>query len=389
MGFIMRQAVVLAGSEEFPTGNTDALRVSRSKTLLTKCAQALIDCNVGWQLDTSKSATTTSYTDIPDKSGTKNYPGLFFVNTISGCKLFMAYFGDSIYSYGIKDFSGGDVIPPSGDKNCGGLCISIISGESNQIFGNPTTETFIPSDATRICGTYYRQSSISGEKYPAAYNPESSMYYWYNIMATDSAVCIYSSHTNSGNVGWMACPIYATGKIFGVISHSESFPNAKYGVVLFRVPTSTYEGWATIMTNTVAVYSGTVKVPFGNTSYAGGCFARSDGTWVNGYSNNCNATYFTSDIVLCDRYSTFNITGSYRWSMVGMTVSTTSNLDTLGVTPGNGFKGYLDTSLFRATSATIGKSYFDNGNFISPEEDNSGWILGWDPSNPSIHGYAP
>ena len=397
MGFRMQVAKVQAGSSAFPVGDTDALRLSRSQTLLTMCAQALIDCNVGWQLDTTKSATTTSYTDIPDKSGTKNYPGLFFVNTISGCKLFLAYFGDNVYYYGIKDFGGDDVTPINGYKNHGGLCASMIPGESSQTFGDPTTTTFIPSHATRIYGTYNRDTAnpTGSDKYAAAYNPTNGWVFWYCMMATESVVCIYTSHWESGQGGWMACPVYACGKIFGVISHPQTEPNAKYGVISFRNPPyNNYESWAGIPTRSFSPFDYSFSVPWSNTNsngYTGGSFSRADGSWVNGSQvingNWCNASYFTSDISLCDTSKTFTLSGSYRWASVGMTVNTYgSQIATLGVTPGNGFKGYLDTALFRVTNTSAPQTLLDNGNFCCPEGNGSGWILGWDPSNPSIDG---
>lgn len=399
MGFKLQQVVVLAGSTEFPVGDTDALRLSRSQTLLTKCAQAIIDCNVGWQLDTTKSATTLSYTDIPDKSGTKNYPSLFFVNTISGCKLFMAYFGDSVYSYGIKDFSGNDVIPAKGYKNHGGLCVSIIPGESSQTFGSPTSNTFIPSDATRICGTYWRatNAAISGEEYAAAYNPTSGTYYTYSILATDSVVGVTCNHTTieSESHAISINPIYVAGKIFGIISHSQSQTNALYGVVIPKSESYQYEAWCDTQTKSFSPYGTKLNVPWSDISssgFPGGSFAKADGTWVNGSQAIggywCNASYYTTDIAMCDNGSTFNLSGSYRWSPIGMMVNTTSaQLTTLGVTPGNGFKGYIDTALFRAMNKGASSGVLDNGNFVIFEDaayTGSCMIWGWDPSNPSI-----
>ena len=39
------------------------------------------------------------------------------------------------------------------------------------------------------------------------------------------------------------------------------------------------------------------------------------------------------------------------------------DLTTYGIVPGDGFKGYLDTDLFRCALGTYGQT-FDNGNFI-------------------------
>ena len=396
MGFKLQQVVVQAGSSEFPTGDTDADRIARSKTLLTKCAQALLDCNVGWVMDTSLSPQTTTYANIPDKTNT-NYPGLFFKNTISGCKLFMGYFGGNVYTNGIKDFSGSDVIPVKHYKNHGGLCMSMIPGESTQTFGTPSSTSFIPSHATRICGTYWRETASeiqAGEYYSAAYNPVSGTYYSYSIMATDSTIAIYAFHTTDSSVANLcSTPIYAVGKIFGVISHSPEQPNAYYGVIMPRISSYQYESWCDIGHKSFSPYGTTIDVPWSDIDtqgFTGGSFARADGTWVsgsqaiNGYW--CNASFYTTDIAMCDNGNTFNLSGSYRWSPIGMMVNTPSTqLATLGVTAGNGFKGYLDTELFGAGIPSTGVHLCDNGNKIYMGTTSQGsWVLGWDSHNPSV-----
>ena len=54
-----------------------------------------------------------------------------------------------------------------------------------------------------------------------------------------------------------------------------------------------------------------------------------------------------------------------------------ADLTTYGVIPGDGFKGYLDTDLFRASvDHEVGRLY-DNGNFIGVKS----MLLGWDHQN--------
>lgn len=256
MGFRCKSFYVLAGSAEFPTGNTDELRRSRSETLLTKISQTLISCDCGWQLDTTKNATDTSYVDIPCSTGSKTYPGLFFVNTISGCKLFMSFFGDNIQNYGIKDFSGGDLVLFNNNKYHGGVCTSIIPSGSTSTFGDPTTSTFIPSDATRICGTFYRNTfNYSSIRYAAAYNPDSGYYYKYWVFATPYAVGFYANKKNGSNDPTLYSPIYVSGKIFGAISHDETSRNAKYGTYIIRNMSGDFEGNATPLLSSPSIFS--------------------------------------------------------------------------------------------------------------------------------------
>lgn len=389
MGFKVRSFYVVAGSEEFPTGNTDALRQSRSRLLLTKCAQLLIDCGCGWQLDSTRSTSTSDFTEIPTRyNDTTTYPGLFFTNTISGCKLFMAYFGANVRTYGIKNFSGNDLLKYFGSDYHGGVCISMIPEGSESVFGDPLTTTFIPDDATRIVGTYYSNSTSSSNKYAAAYNPTSGVYYKYWIGATPYCVITYVNHYSGDPPGFYV-PIYAVGRIFGTLAHDETTTNAKYGVFCFRFMTGADEGWATLINCSATCFDSTLAVPglgFSKTgtikSYdTAGSFSNTSGAWINGndYANYNVIFYVENKEQLSP--AMFNISGSSRWRALSMAV-VSSDLTTYGVSSGDGFKGYLDTDLFRAAYATRGQT-FDNGAFICPENGNN-LIIGWDSSNDAI-----
>lgn len=408
MGFICKSCDVIAGTEEFPTGSTYADRLFRSKTLLTKCAQALISCNVGWQLDTNKSTSVTDYTDIPDKSGNYTFPGLFFVNTISGCKLFMAYFGEDCRYYGIKDFSGNDVVKFYYGTFHSGLCMSMIPAGSNSVFGDPTTTTFIPSDATRITGSYYFRTDGTSHEYGChAYNPTSGWSYGYKILATPYCISVFGGHNDNGGGIGLACPIYACGRIFGEINHGETHPNARYGTLLLRYSTNSYESWAYVFSYTFTLMGNNVPLPWYSQSSSlqaspinssqntCGAISRSDGSWVNGNGiihtsdNNYeyNVALFTMNIVSLDRNYTFENTNSkIRWSPIGMMSCCSYNtiLSQIDIINDDCFKGILDTDLFRACNGSIPRgSIFDNGKFIVPESD-VGWLIGWDPSNDPI-----
>lgn len=404
MGFIQQICYVVGGSEEFPTGTTYSDRLFRSKTLITKIANALIACNVGWQLDTSKNLSVTDYTDIPDVSGSYPFPGLFLINSISNCKLFISYFGEDARYYGIKDFSGNDVIPISGYKYHCGLCMSMIPDGSSNTFGDSTTNTFIPSDATRISGTWYANSnSFSSPKFCAAYNPSSGVRYTYIILATPYVVSVFTTHNDSGSMSSLAMPTYACGRIFGEISHSETTTNAKYGTVNFRYAMNNeHEGWVYVFSslNNGRAFGVTTNFPWYSTDFTDnpltstgqtcGAISREDGTWINGKSTkngyNYNVALYTVDPSQLDRTYTFlNSNTEIRWSAIGMmSVGTQDNISDVAIKDNNCFKGYLDTELFRACNGSLSRGItFDNGKFIIPE-DSVGWLFGWDPSNGSI-----
>ena len=62
MGLKFKRVNFTAGTTDFPTGDTDALRRTRSENVLKACVQAIIDCDCGWQLDNNKNATITDFT---------------------------------------------------------------------------------------------------------------------------------------------------------------------------------------------------------------------------------------------------------------------------------------------------------------------------------------
>ena len=388
MLFRCKSFSILGGSEEFPVGDTDELRRSRSETCLTKLAQALISCDCGWQLDPSKNATNTSYSDIPCATGTKTYPGLFFVNTVSGCKLFLSYFGDSIQYYGIKDFSGGDLFLYKNSKYHGGVCASIIPQGSTSTFGDPSSSTFIPVDATRICGTFYRNTfNFSSIRYASAYSPRSGWTYRYWVFATPYAIGFYSNHAEDGTTPGCYRPIYVTGKIFGAIFHNEIHPNAKYGTFVLRDQTGDDEGWATNLGSSITVLGtsiGTIGQPNNPTSYhllcPYGSISREDGTWIlGGDNNNYNTLARCGDIMyLSSKVFTASSTTT-RWIPISI-VYVASDLST-GVKPGDGAKGIIDTDLFRVAICSR-KDAFDGGRFYCLESPNL--LTGIDPQDQPV-----
>ena len=94
-----------------------------------------------------------------------NMPGLLLRNTESGCKMFISYCG-SDYSFSIKNFNEcSNLRSSNGGMQCG-LIISIIPDRSKSEFGDPSTETFIPDDATRLVGSSYNYSSVNPANNP-------------------------------------------------------------------------------------------------------------------------------------------------------------------------------------------------------------------------------
>ena len=386
MGFITRAFSVLAGSEEFPTGSGYVLRVQRSKVLLTKSVQCIIAANQGWVLDTNRNPTDTDYTDIPpsNPSDDVSYPGLFLRNNISGCKMFISYF--SCYYGGIKNFDGKSIITIQNGTTHNGLIISIIPEGSDKEFGDPTTTTFLPSDATRLFGTM--PYVITRD---AAYDPPNNYGFEYTFGVTPYCIFVYATHNDQGAITdpetYLAVPVYACGRILESVAHGEKTTNAKYGVIPFRVKPGDWESWCTVYNQTIKNISGDdVRLAgmmiasenepygFGNT----GCsVSRYNGEWISGSDgDNYKVIFYAVNPNLL----TFNqVEGNIVWSSLCVYVHT-NDLTTYNIVPNDGFKGILDTTLFRAISYGTRGQTFDNEKFICPES-NVGWLIGWSPSN--------
>lgn len=384
MGFIQKVCNVLGGSSEFPTGDTNALKRSRAEVLLKKCAQCLIDCNVGWQLDTARCATMDSFINIPNLSSSYlDAPGLLFTNSLSGCKLLMFYEPNNMGTKNYNNTSSFDYNYGGGTYHSG-LCISIIPAGSSSTFGDPSTNSFYPNDATRVVGTYYRNGSAS-DNAPAGYKPQSDVYYAYYILATSECVAIFSTHGSSAFTTNPAVPIYAVGKIFGMLTNSsDSTPQSKYGTIVFRVQNTGYEAWAYVINTTVSAYNNQDYTCIGwnrqTSNYCPICFTNAQGEWLNGVDTNSYRKnyYFPMNYTMLSPYQ-FNISGALAWCPIS--VQTTANdISNSGVITGNGLKGFLDTDLFRAISNCSAGLRFDNHKFYVPET-NVGLAIGWDSSN--------
>lgn len=375
MGFVLNQFVLIGGSEELPVGDTNELRVSRSKTILTKCVQTIIACDQGWELDSSKNATDTDYSDIPPNSGNVYFPGLFLKNTISGCKLFISHFAASYIAYGIKNFNGSALCYYNAQyANLLGLCLSIIPEGSDEEFGDPNTRTFIPDSATRIFSTYYRESANYKEYGVFGVKPTAGTSYMYGFGVTPYTITVFANHDpNGGEKFDYYVPIFACGRVLGELIHPEDATiKARYGVVWFRKETYEFEGWATcVATSTGNFDSNSIYVPgtYGKESFSTGSICKSNGDWLlGGNPSNVNGgvTTFTYNWnILGNRM--YSKSGTTRWSAIATcSQSNNNNLDTCGIVPGDGFKGFLDTDLFRAGRGN-NQQTFDNGKFFMPE----------------------
>lgn len=396
MGFKFKRIDLVGGSAEFPTGDSDSLRRSRSETVLTKCVQAILDCNVGWALDISKNATITSFVDIPNVDNTM-FPGLFLTNNTSGCKLFIAYLACKNI-VGIKDFSGtgSDILQLNNNTNrySSGLCMSMIPEGSSSTFGDPTTTTFLPSDATRIIGSvncYYNKNDYGS----FAYKPTAGYTWSWGLFVNPYTIALSTAYINGSNPNF-GTPSYAVGRILGTLIHTLDNTNqSRYGVLTLKRWTDVaYEGDMPVVNFGAGAFSSPTKYFIGSdpnatanisglaiAEKACACIARADGTWVGGTNGTNTVVVIYPDNIGQISPNVYSNIGKSRWSPFTVCV-VSSDLSTDGVVSGDGFKGYLDTDLFRSAIGLYCQE-FDNGNFICVDSTNN-FLIGWDPSNTDL-----
>lgn len=388
MGFKYSELVFTGQSSDFPSGATNALIRQREEFIVKGIAQALIDADTGWTLDTAKNATITAFVDIPTKSSSIKSPGLYLRNTTSGCKLFVSYNGRSP-SGGIAAAEGCSITAYNSAQSTeeiglNGLILSIIPENSTDDFTMPasTDATLsVPSSATRLACTVTNYPANSSYIGTISQSNISGAVYRYGVLST--AFCVVILIQKSLKL--------AVGRVLGELAHTEdSSVSAKYGVIYFarcyEVREDIYgensstapAGGASISSygqSPTALAKYNANASTSQTPYWGGmsCITKADGTWV-GNTSDTVVSYFPANLSFYRNtyisYSTANNTK--RW-MPYICYIQTGDLQTNGVVPGDGIKGLLDTDLFRYVPSAA-NTLLDDGAFYAL---NSWITIGW------------
>lgn len=388
MGFKYSELVFTGQSSDFPSGTSNALIRQREEFIVKGIAQALIDADTGWTLDTPKNATITAFVDIPTKSSSIKSPGLYLKNNTSGCKLFVSYNGRSP-SGGIAAAEGCSITAYNSEQNTeeiglNGLILSIIPESSTDEFTVPSSTDAtlsIPSSATRLACTAANYPAYSSYTGTISQDNMSGAVYRYGVLSTTSCIMILIQKQLK----------LAVGRVLGELAHeNDALASARYGVIYFSRCYSVKEHLNTNNSNT-AQAGGVNYSSYGNspsviakfnadastssTPYWGGMssIAKSDGTWV-GNTSDTVVSYFPANLPFYRNtyisYSTANNTK--RW-MPFICYIQTGDLQTNGVVPGDGIKGLLDTGLFRYVPSAA-NTLLDDGAFYVL---NSMLTIGW------------
>lgn len=410
-GFKYKSFSFVGQSTDFPSGS-DNVRV-REEFICKNVAQAIIDTNTGWGLDTDRNATITDFANVPTiGSTTKFAPGLFLVNSTSHNKLFICYCGTA-NNTGI-DLSSDQMVTTyhSGHLNdttgLTGLCMSMIPGDSNQSFGANFDSSFIPSSGTRLAADCINYSSATSNNTIVAKNVLGTTY-TYDLFATPYCVLFRVQ----GTIG------YAVGRVLGTLAHStiDTTSQSKYGVIYFKRCTGEETNALSIMSNTqidqnesssgygiglfgssptnsiVHYGSYTENIPFNMyinyhptnttssvspfTCWAGASsVCKADGSWLGNTSERV-VCYYPDNPALCRNTGIVNTSDSTRRWVPFICFIKTTDTTVHGIISGDGVKGFLDTDLFRYTGGSQGL-LLDNGNFYNIHQYLT---IGWDPSN--------
>ena len=409
-GFKYKSFSFVGQSTDFPAG--DANIRTREEFICKNVAQAIIDTNTGWGLDTDRNATITDFSNVPTiGSTTKFAPGLFLVNSTSHNKLFICYCGTP-NNKGI-DLSADQMVTTYNSEHLAdstgltGLCMSMIPGDSNQSFGANFDSSFIPSSGTRLAADCINYSSATGGYTIVAQNVLGTTY-TYDLFVTP--YCVF--FRVQGVIG------YAVGRVLGTLAHStiDTTSQSKYGVIYFKrcaevetngtlliSNTQIYQDSSTAYgtaflgsspTNSINYYSNYTKViPFNMyanyhsvnttssvspfTCWAGASsVCKADGSWLGNTSERV-VCYYPDNPALCRNTGIVNTSDSTRRWVPFICFIKTTDTTVHGIISGDGVKGFLDTDLFRYTGGEQGL-LLDNGNFYNI---NQYLTIGWDPSN--------
>lgn len=414
MGFRFKRFDYVGGVSPWSGGSSTSDQAARSQAVCKDFADFIISCDKGWSLDTARNATTSDFVSVPmwDISGniqSFSAPSLFFRNT-NGAKLFMCiagFIGSSGIALGTSNLlqlTGGFSI-----MLFNGIIFSMIPSGSQSEFGNTFDDTFLPSDATRIYGTIQSYENSARDKGGFIAVNGTNINYTYGLFVDSYCVGV-GGISSDIDANMIFRPGYFVGRIIGTLAHEESTNQSKYGIIRFWDCNSPYQGsgnrefYLITQFDYYDISSSVTSIrTYGNSFvknniYTGGDWSSSSskenqlrkacgggifnaaGNWLDG-RNGANIRYFPSmsaEIVGNSVLSSSVISGSQRW--VPFEIASCSNdLSTDGIVTGDGFKGYLDTDLFRCAQCNLNQLYA-NGAFIGADATYN-LLLGWDPNN--------
>jgi hypothetical protein len=358
------------------SGNDSSYVELKVKEILSGVTQAIISTNQGWVYDSNYTESSSSFVQIGTGTSVESKRfAQFLINTITGSKLLVAYTptpSSNLFDFSVR-------VKNNGAYYSSGLSMSMIPGGSNNTWDvseNCTTKNLISEDGTPIIGTVIDSNSKSTF---LSYDNVSQRQSRYVVVVKQDVIHCFWQDINSGYLN--GC--ISVGKIFGNLCNSnDSGLKSKYGAITFidgNVNGETYYGSGSsyapnlnIRGNGFSLYC----IGANNCSWLTmACFA-ADGEKRTGWSTFLMNTNPVAQFGYATQSSTSNKT-AFGAFLCGVNLN---NLDaSVGIVPGNGFKGYLDTDIFRSVYYEFPyNTLLDDGKFIYV---GSGLAIGWDASN--------
>jgi hypothetical protein len=402
MGFRFKRFDYVGGVSPMsglPWRDSPSDATARAQAQCKDFADFIIGCGKGWSLDTSRNVTTSSFVSVPIWNSSKIVnpavaPGLFFINS-NGCKLFMCV-TQATSDYGIaleKENFALDFIDSGVIQQLGGTIFAMIPAGSSSSFGSSFDSSFLPSDATLLRGTVNTRYGNAAWWFTPACYAATNCTYSYGLFVDSYCVGISGSYTRPDAILETLIPGFFLGRIIGTLAHEESAnQSSKYGSLSFSYPifdtydrefvakpiidetNNQFDRYGCLFRNEIN-YSETTSDPWRALFNNYGSITKADGTRLTASAGNIR---FMSNVldIMDSKVTSLVQSGSTRWVPYEVAVCT-NNLSTYGIVTGDGFKGYLDTDLFRCGLVTLNQLY-NNGTFC-------GWnnmlMIGWDSSN--------
>lgn len=408
-GFTYRQRTFVGGTD-IPVTSTSAgktlANISTCEAVFVKTvAELLIDCNRGWELDYSRNATINDLNYCYNKNKYKSTisdisqqvsPCLFLRNTVSGCKLFIADLCSYISGgFALKNSSdvlyfdenivvNTDIQTATGHTNVSGIIMSIIPGSSSQEFGPVFDETFLPSDATRLVGTFNAYTSSTSTDTSQFTNIPTSVYsgtnYYIRVLCTEDCIGLDLSVWTINNSGF---PNYFCGNIFGqLFNSSDDYKTSTYGVLVMHYAYTSNQSYVPEANSNYMRfnrYTSSNVTYLGKNAQCSSSFFRPDGSSVLGYTARYHVLLSSIFSDFVQNNNVYNNTQTSIWFPL-ILYMVCSDVNTDGVIPGSGLKGILRTDLFRHVSCSTAGALLDDNFYCW----GTRFAIAWDEENEVI-----
>lgn len=354
--------------------------------------EMITSSGTGWEYDSRTPVDT--YLFIPSVNNTYQFPVSYFVNTISGAKMMVQVCvfktndgtADAAFRVNASNknyFFASNCLNYLEDTIYNlsqvGVNIAIIPAGSSSVFPNvfpnDRITRFIPYDAIPLITESYYVNATIYNAYGTLGRLSTNNILSYGILIDSEFIMLFSSYSTTSARATLL-PRFALGKIIGTLGHeADNTVSSHYGAVRF------YNTYGSVIRDYESL-NGTSPIYFNGYPFAKSAtssslttvptatFFDSDGDLIA-----CNGSFYPVGYnLLSSAISNDSVSDTVRWAPIGLAVMGNPGTKGLYVVEGDGFKGYLDTSLFRAAVCTPG-NYYNNGAFVGLENN---LLVAWD-----------